>query len=146
MTSDAQLRVFIDTNVLFAALHSPRGTCSRLLALLISRNATIVISVDVLSELAKNIANKMPHALGALGVLMTEASLEVITRAPIPDVRFWTSRGFRSDAAIVAAALLAGVDYFCTGDRGILNKAPLCEASGLKLITPADLLRELALQ
>ncbi len=49
--------------------------------------------------------------------------------------------GLGSDAPIIAAALHARVDYFCTGDRRVLGRGRRGDLGGLEIVSPAALLR-----
>jgi predicted nucleic acid-binding protein len=138
--SEARPRVFFDTNVIFSAIYSRSGPPGRLL-----RGEAIwlqpVISDRVLDELTRNLARKAPHHLASLQKLVTGVAFEVVAHPPSSEVEPWLRAGLNQDAAIVAAALSAEVDFLCTGDRGIHARASLCAEAGLKLIRPADLLQ-----
>jgi len=98
----------------------------------------------VLGELARNLRRKEPHLMRDLEEVLTAATLEVVPEAPDDDIARWRDAGLGTDAPIVAAAVLSEVDYFCTGDRRLLDKAPLMEQAGLRVVTPGELLAKLA--
>lgn len=75
--------------------------------------------------------------------VLTAATLEVVPEAPDDDIVRWRDAGLGTDAPIVAAAVLSEVDYFCTGDQRLLEKASLMERAGLRVVTPGELLDKL---
>jgi hypothetical protein len=74
---------------------------------------------------------------------LTATTLEVAPEAPDEEIARWRDAGLGTDAPIVAAAVLAEVDYFCTGDRRLLSKVSLIERAGLRVVTPGELLEAL---
>src|SRR5687767_5024838 len=67
--SEATLRVFIDTNILFSARYSPSGTPSRLLQYA-AGTFQPVLSDRVLDELVRNLLRKQPVLLSQLATLL----------------------------------------------------------------------------
>ena len=86
---------------------------------------------------------KAPYLIRDLEQLLIAATLEVVPEALDDEIARWRDAGLGTDAAIVAAAVLAEVDYFCTGDRRLLEKAPIMERAGLRVVTPGELLAKL---
>jgi hypothetical protein len=99
-----------------------------------------VISGIVLDELVRNLHRKAPESLRELHALLSSLTLEVAAVPSDAEIIRWRDAGFGTDAPIIAAAVLNEIDYLCTGDRGILDRAALCLEAGLKVIRPADLL------
>ena len=136
---DAELRVFLDTNVIFSALYSTRGAPGRVLEYCIEGRCHIVISCQVLDELIRTIKMKFPRVLPALKKLLESIPLE-ITADPTPEeIHRWIKQIQPADAAILAAAMTAKVDYFVTGDNHFLSNSSLINKAGLNIITPAQL-------
>lgn len=115
---DAPPSVFVDSNVLFSAAHSPLGAPSKLLALHGDGRINVVISRQVLEELVRNLRRKAPRAIPVLLTLF-QIRLPRLAEDPYEDeVDTLTQAGVnKDDAPIVAAAHGADVDYFVTGDR-----------------------------
>jgi predicted nucleic acid-binding protein len=134
------VRVFVDTNVLFSGLHSPRGGPARILDAGVTGSIDVVVSTDVLVELSKTVRSKAPQLLSGVSFFLTRAGVEVRDDPPEADVSGLRDVGFGSDAAIVAAAAQADVDHFCTGDRRLLVRIRQHFPS-LHPVSPADLLR-----
>ena len=97
----------------------------------------------VLGELARNLRRKAPYLIRDLEQLLIAATLEVVPEALDDEIARWRDAGLGTDAPIVAAAVLAEVDYFCTGDRRLLEKASLMQRAGLCVVAPGELLEAL---
>jgi predicted nucleic acid-binding protein len=140
MTPKTKPRVFLDTNVLFSGVHSESGAPKRLLDAAGLSRYQVVVSRLVLDELVRNLRSKSPSSLPKLERVFAEVRFEIVSDPPNEEIRRWRDAGLGTDAPIVAAAVLAEVDYFCTGDRRLLSKASLIERAGLRVVTPGELL------
>ena len=112
------MRVFVDTNVLVAAVLSRGGLSADLIARLLERH-TIVVSPQVLDELA----NVLPRC-GLDARTTADAVAFVEGRAQHVKVTTpseWHCRD-TDDDEIVAAAI--GCDALVTGDRDLLDGPP----------------------
>ena len=139
MARRSRPRVFFDTNVLFSALHSPRGKPATLVRGGLAGEIDMVISQEVISELGRNLARKAPHLLGAMREAVLASAMEIVSDPPDEEIIRWRDAGLGTDTPIVAAAVLAEVDYLCTGDRRMLDKALLIEGAGLRVVSPGQL-------
>jgi len=74
---------------------------------------------------------------------LTATAPEVAPEAPDEEIARWRDAGLGTDAPTVAAAVLAEADYFCTGDRRLLDKASLMQHAGLRVVAPGELLEAL---
>ena len=131
------MRVFPDTNVLYAAL-ATRGLCADLLRALLAEH-DIVIGTPVLAELRRNLLKKlrMPaeRVEMAIGFI---SELELAPSAPPRDRR--PDRIDAADAAILECAAQARVEIFVTGDGALLK---LREYAGIPVVSPRDLWQRL---
>jgi len=127
MTIETRPRVFLDTNVLFSGVHSESGVPKRLLDAAGLSRYQIVASTLVLNELVRNLRTKSSRSLVKLERVLREVRFEMVPEPPDEQIARWRDAGLGTDAPIVAAAVLAEVDYFCTGDRRLLDKASLIE-------------------
>ena len=132
-------RVFLDTNVIVSALHSPTGPPGEILRAHIEGKIAGVVSQQVLEELARTVAAKLPAAVPALQTLLLSAPPEVVPDPPRTAVRHWARLVELSDAPILAAAAEAEIDYFVTGDGGILAKAAEIAAAGVTVLSSREL-------
>lgn len=139
-----RLRVFLDSNVIFSGLYAADGPPGAILDRFIQGRLTVVISRQVLAEIVRTLNEKLPEALSSLERLLVAAQPEVV-RDPTPqEVGAWADHLRPADAAILAAAVTAQPDYFVSGDRHFLDNPTVAERSGLRIVSPAHLLRVLA--
>ncbi len=141
MASRPPLRVFLDTNVLFSGAYSASGSPRRLLDGAARGQFQPVVSRTVLDELVRNLRNKATRALPVWEKIFRDVSFEIAGEPPRRKIDRWLEMGLGSDAAIIAAALHARVDYFCTGDKRVLGRGRRGDLAGLEIISPAALLR-----
>ena len=131
------MRVFPDTNVLFAAL-ATRGLCSDLLRALLAEH-DIVIGAPVLAELRRNLLRKLRMPADRVETLTGFFSeLELAPSAPRLGTR--PARIDAADAAILECAARARVDIVVTGDGAMLK---LREYAGIPVVSPRDLWQRL---
>jgi putative PIN family toxin of toxin-antitoxin system len=141
MTSRRKVRVFLDTNVIFSGLYSSRGAPAAILERFIEGRISVVISQQVLEELVRTIKEKLPEGLPALRKLLTGGPPEIQADPSSEQIEKLTGKLQFADAAILAAAINAKVDYFITGDSHFLENADLAKECGLKIVTPAQFLK-----
>ncbi len=127
------MRVFPDTNVLYAALAS-RGLCADLLRALLAEHDT-VIGAPVLVELRRNLLGKLRIPAERLEVVI--GFISELERAPsAPPPARPPARIDAADTAILACAARAQVEIFVTGDRALLK---LGAYAGIPVVSPRDL-------
>ena len=143
MRAARKRRVFLDTNVLFSGLRTPGGNPRRILQRATEGMVQAVVSPLVLVELARNLRRKEPYLMRDLEQFLTSTTLDVAPEAPDEEIARWRDAGLGTDAPIVAAAVLAEVDYLCTGDQRLLNRASLLLGAGLRVVSPGDLVEAL---
>ncbi len=136
------IRVFIDASVLFAAAKSATGASREIIRLAIRGEMRLVVSQFVLKEARRNLQAKAPEVVGDFDHLLDAASLEIV-RPSKKEVQAAMAYTATKDAPIVAAAKKAQVDYLVSLDRRHLVGVPeLPQRSGLKIILPEELLKE----
>src|SRR3990172_4839889 len=116
-------RVFLDTNVLVSALYSAGAPPGAILRLHVDERITIVASQLVLDELIRTIHRKLPDALPHFRELLLNAPPEVVPDPTAGEIQTFARGVNRSDAPLLAAAVIAGVDYLVTGDSPFLREA-----------------------
>jgi uncharacterized protein len=132
-------RIFVDSNVLISGIYSPKGAPARILYLHASGRLMIVISQLVLKETVFTLREKKPDSLSALNAFLTNSPPEIVINPSIDHVNKWTEYLHFEDAAIFAAAISAEPDYFVTGDKHFHTPKLLGGKSGLRLVTPTQL-------
>lgn len=140
--SKPRLRVFLDSNVIFSALYSPKGAPGAVLEAFVSGDICVVISRQVLDEVVHTIKDKLPVVLPLLKDLLLSVPPEIQADPSYAEVERWTGRLKFADAAILAAATTAGVDYFITGDSHFLSAPGVAGEPGLCIVTPAQFLKK----
>ena len=138
----ADLRVFLDANVLFAAAYSPDGLSALLIELGAAGGVTLLTSPLAIVEAERNLEVKRPAALPAL---RRNLSAVRVVREPAPaDVeRLTPPKLSPKDRPLLAAAIVAGSTHFVTGDvadfgRFMDRRARL----PLRVMTPRQFLTE----
>lgn len=118
------MKVFIDTNVWLSSRFRP-GLCAQLLEALIESGVDILLDERVLDEFRRVARDKLgvdPALLARTEFFFQRYGLVVpAAQAPaqgVPDP---------DDAWILAAALNAGVHWFVTGDKALLDLGALGE-------------------
>ncbi len=135
------IRVFLDTSVLLAGLASSRGAAHLILALAEADLVTIVLSEEVLVEVERNLAVKLPEALPHYRHWLEVSPPEQVPPPSAEAVIRAAEIIQPKDAAILAAAMEAGVDYLVTLDRShFLDNPEVSGQSGLRIGTPGDFL------
>ena len=135
-------RVFLDTNALLSALYSASGPPGAILRLHVDERITIVVSQLVLEELIRAIQRKLPAALPHFRELLLNAPPEIVPDPTAEEIQEFARGVNRSDAPLLAAAVMAGVDYLATGDSAFLREARRLKTS-VALVTPRELLGRL---
>lgn len=134
-------QVFLDTSALFAAVLSATGGARQLLKLGEAGVLTLWVGPTVLAELDAVLARKSPGSRGALALLLDRAGVRV-GPAPAPEMqaRARALVPYPPDAAVVAEALAARVDYLVSLDRQHLVNNPQLVVLPFLTGTPGDCL------
>jgi len=134
-------RIFIDSNVLISGIYSPKGAPAKILYSHASGRLAIVVSQLILTETVFTLREKKPDALSLLNAFMINSPPEIMKNPSITEVKKWTAYLHFEDAAIFAAAISAEPEYFVTGDKHFHSALSLSEKSGLRILTPAQLIK-----
>ena len=106
------IRLFLDSNVLFTAVHNPEGKASLVIERAAGSHWEVVTSAYCLAEAQLNLERKYPAALGRLSEILRAVCL-------VPDVggeRCELSLP-EKDRPVFAAAQRCKATHFLTGDR-----------------------------
>ena len=139
----ADLRVFLDANVLFAAAYSPDGLSALLIELGAAGRVTLLTSPLAIIEAERNLEAKRPAALPTLRGGLTAAVRVVREPAPADVERLTPPELSSKDRPLLAAAIVAHATHFVTGDvadfgRWMDRRARL----PLRVMTPRQFLTE----
>jgi putative PIN family toxin of toxin-antitoxin system len=141
MAAVPELRVFLDTNVLFSGLYSSRNAPGKVLEYFIRGKLTVVISQQVLEEVVRVMKEKLPEALPLFNELLENSPPDIVADPLYEDIAHLCRLLHKEDASILAAAISAEVDYLVTGDRHFLGNADIAKKAGLRIITPTALIK-----
>ena len=112
----ADLRVFLDANVLFTAAYSPNGLAALLIEIGVAGRLALLTSQLAVIEARRNLEVKSPRALPRLGRYLRV--VEAVTEPGPRDVDRLTPETLApKDRPILAAAIMARATHFVTGDR-----------------------------
>jgi uncharacterized protein len=142
MARKPKLRVFLDTNVIVSGLLSPGGAPAQILDSFVDGMLTVVISRQVLEELAHTTKIKFPSLLPALMAFLENTKLEIIHDPGYEEVKRLAHVINLDDAVILVAALNSRPDYFVTGDKHFFSNSISPLNTGLKIVTPSQFLLE----
>ena len=130
-------RVFLDTNVLFSALHSSVGAPNAILEAYLRGQIEVVVSRQVLEELIRTIHQKRPQLITRLYFFLQEAPFEV-QADPAPDVvRRWEQVIHGPDAPILPRPVAARPDFLITGNRRHFTPE-VAALAGMAIVSPAE--------
>ena len=138
----ADLRVFLDANILFAAACSPDGLSALLVELGAAGRVTLLTSPLAIVEAERNLETKRPVALPTLRGSLT--AIRIVRELTPADVERLTPPELSSkDRPLLAAAIVAHATHFVTGDvadfgRWMDRRARL----PLRVMTPRQFLTE----
>lgn len=110
-----RLRVFVDSDVLFAGAASTTGASHLVLQLAELGLIDAFISEQVRDEVTRNLAKKLPSALASMRALI-DASCEVVQDPAIDAIASISEQGSADDkdAPILAAALAGQCSWLVT--------------------------------
>ena len=138
------LRVFLDTSVLFAAVLSPTGGARMIFRLGEIGLIKLVIGPSVLREADEVVRRKIPASLPGLAHLLAVGRVEVGEPALAEYLKQATNYvHYSPDARVLAEALRAAPDWFITHDQEHFLKEKGLECLPFKVGTPGDVLQYL---
>lgn len=135
-------KLFLDTSTILAGIRSTTGGSRAILKLGEAGKIRLFASQDVLSEIDDNIREVAPNQLVNVAVLLDVSSVEIVEPPDIATVQM-CNRFLRygDDAVVLAAAVIAQVDYFITLDRQHFIGNPLTPSTiQFPICSPGDFL------
>lgn len=136
------INLFFDSSALIAGIISDKGAARALLLLAEDRKLKISVSEQVIVEVERNIARKLPKILPLAREMIRESNL-IIYKDPSKDEvrehKNWIDH--EADVPILVSAVKANVDFLVTlNTKHFLNDPQVTFRSGLKIGTPGDAL------
>jgi len=136
-----RIKVFIDTSVLIAGVASVSGASATVLDLCEAESIQMVISHQVLVEADRNFSAKLPRLVTQFRQFIRNISPLMVEDPPAAAVEGAAALIDRKDAAILAAAIEAKVDYLLTLDKRHFLKQKIQRDIQIEVCTPADFLK-----
>jgi predicted nucleic acid-binding protein len=142
-----RIGLFFDTSVVFSASTSSTGAAREIIRYALRRKIRAVISVFALDEAERNLSRKRPQVLPLFSLLRETIPFEIIEPTDEEVVEMQPFIAYK-DAAILAAAKKAQVDYLVTLDRRhmIERRDEIEHQVGFKILLPGELLEILRQQ
>jgi putative PIN family toxin of toxin-antitoxin system len=136
-----KIRVFIDTSVLIAGVASVPGASAAVLDLCEPESIQMVISRQVLVEADRNFSSKLPNLIGQFRRFIQNLAPLMVDDPSAAAMERATGLVDRKDAAILAAAMEAKVDFLITLDKKHFLKPKIKGDIPIEVCTPTDFLR-----
>ncbi|MQL52370.1 PIN domain-containing protein [Desulfofundulus thermobenzoicus] len=139
--STGQIKVFLDSSVIIAALASMSGGSHEVLALAELGIIVPCISEDVVGQVLRNVQKKLPGCVDSYYTLFKVLPFKIVDPTD-EDLEYARSLINEKDAPIPAAAISGKVDWLLSLDKHFLSgdwKGKVNFAIG----TPGDFLQEL---
>ena len=133
-------QVFIDTSALIAGILSPTGAAHEVLRLCETHVVQAVMSRQVLVEADRNLADKLPAIMPEYRAFLKHLAPRIVADPPRTAVELAKELIHHNDAPILAAALLANVDYLVTWNTRHFQKKAVRDAAPFPIVTPGEFL------
>ena len=136
------LKLFLDTSVLFSAVLSQTGGAPKLFHLGEVRLLQLIVGPTVLREADEVVRRKAPASLPLLAQLLEAGQVE--TRSTPTPKQIESARSqvaYTPDARVLAEAICAEPDWFVTHDKEHFLKAKKGITLSFEIGTPGDLLQ-----
>lgn len=142
MSSRQPPKVFLDTNILIAAIFSAKGGSREILRLGEIGVIQLFASQDVLAELEEKVLKKQPSSLVIIATVLENSGIEIVDPPAIEIVQHCQRfLAYADDAVVFAAVVDAQVDYFVTLYRQhFLNNSLVPISLPLLIGAPSDFL------
>lgn len=138
------LKVFLDTSVIFAAVLSNTGGARKLFQIGEARLLHLVVGPAVLREADEVVRRKIPASLPLLAQLLSSGWVETSpasTRKQLELARVFVQ--YPPDARVLAEAIQANPDWFVTHDKEHFLQMHSETDLSFRIGTPGDLLQSI---
>jgi len=136
------INLFFDSSALIAGIISDKGAARALLLLAEDRKLKISVSDQVIVEVERNIAKKIPKILHVAREMIRESNVIIYkdpSKEKVRDYLNWID--LDADVPILVSAIKIHVDYLVTlNTKHFLNNPQVTYRSGLRIGTPGDAL------
>lgn len=137
-----KIDIFLDSSALVAGIISDQGAARALLMLGEDEKNILTVCEQVITEVERNIARKVPKALPFARAIILDANIRVLRDPPIEEVikhLGWNSHV--ADVSILVSARHANVDFLATlNTKHFLSDPEVSKRSGVRIGTPGEAL------
>lgn len=133
-----QYRVFLDAGIYIAGAGSALGGSRQILDWCAERLLQPLTSQQVLIEVRRNVAKKLPHAVAILERILQAVDSELLPEPTTGEIAHAVQVVPEKDAPILAAALKANVEYLVTLDRKHFKQPRVQEAVSFQILLPEE--------
>lgn len=136
------INVFFDSSAFISGIISGKGAARALLLLAEDKRISIIVSEQVIVEVERNIAKKIPKILHLTREFIRETNLIIHkdpTKEEVNEHLNWVNHA--ADVPILVSAMKANVDFLVTlNTKHFLDDPQVTLKSGLRIGTPGDVL------
>ena len=133
-----QYRIFFDTSVYIAALISPKGAAGELVRLVESGGLRMIVSQEVIIEADRVLTAKFPELIQESRRLLKHLAPEIAPDPTINQVKSFSEKLPKADAAILCSAHLAEVSTFVTWNTRDFMAQQILTLVDFPIVVPAD--------
>jgi len=137
-----KIDLFLDSSALMAGIISDQGAARALLLLGEDEKIILTVSEQVIAEVERNIARKLPRLLPVTRKMILQTNVRILNDPSPEEVHEhldWISHA--ADVPILVAAARAKVDFLVTlNTRHFIEDMGVSRRSGLRIGTPGDAL------
>ena len=134
------VRVFLDSNVILSGLLSERGAPRIILDLLSLRLPFLIGATGRynLTEIERNLKNKMPALLPLYKTYLPRVKLKVIPLPRPEDLRDFSGQIAEKDMPVLFSAMRSRADFLVTGDKQHFGKVKGDDKYPFHVLTPSE--------
>ena len=134
------VRVFLDSNVILSGLLSERGAPRIILDLLSLRLPFLIGATGRynLTEIERNLKNKMPSLLPLYKTYLPRLNLKVIPLPRPEDLRDFSGQIAEKDIPVLISAIRSRADFLVTGDKQHFGKVKEFGKYPFHVLTPSE--------
>jgi predicted nucleic acid-binding protein len=134
------VRVFLDSNVILSGLLSERGAPRIILDLLSLRLPFLIGATGRynLTEIERNLKNKMPGLLSLYKSYLPKLNLKVIPLPRPEDIRGYSGHIAEKDIPVLSSAIRSKADFLVMGDKQHFGKMKELDKYPFHVLTPSE--------
>lgn len=141
------VRIFLDSNVILSGLLSSAGAPRIILDILTLHLPGLIGLTGKynLIEIERNIKKKVPAVFPIYNEYLPKLHLDVVPMPSLDEVAKYSGMIADKDTPVLTSAIKGRADFLVTGDKKHFDKAKLQKYILCKIVSPSELLEELAI-